>query len=82
MTALPPPKTKAKTKTLINFRHSRNFRREANGYLIGLKGFHSIFLPHSGSIEVEIETRDLILSLPLVEPLPVHGLWGETLLRR
>lgn len=48
MTALPPPKTKAKTKTLINFRHSRNFRREANGYLIGLKGFHSIFLPHSG----------------------------------
>lgn len=79
MTAL-PPKAKAKTKTLINFRHSRNFRREANGYLIGLKGFHSIFLPHSGiheipssyrlvnatslnsgSIEVGIETENLIL---------------------
>ncbi|KAJ5419887.1 uncharacterized protein N7487_003437 [Penicillium crustosum] len=49
-----PPKIKAKTKTLINFRYSRNFRCEANVYLIGLKGFHSIFLPHSGMRGQEI----------------------------
>lgn len=51
------PKTKAKTKTLINFRHWRNFRREVNGYLIGLEEFHSIFsilLPHSGMRAQEI----------------------------